>query len=125
MEFKICENCNMIFQYKGQGDILCPACIQKDDEDCEKIKNFLIENPNAKQSEISKATGVSLKSIDKLLKSNRIMIKGVNADILTCKMCGLQITSGKYCADCKRRFAVGPGSSQKNSSSTGMRFIRR
>lgn len=125
MEFKICENCNMIFQYKGQGDILCPACVQKDDDDCDKIKDYLIEHPNAKEAEISKATGVSLKSIDKLLKCNRIMIKGVNADLLTCKMCGLQIRSGKYCADCKRKFNLDPGASQKSSTSTGMRFIRR
>jgi hypothetical protein len=123
MEFKICENCNMIFQYIGHGEVICPACVQKDDEDCEKIKDFLIENPNAREEEISKGTRISLKSIEKLIKANKIVVKGTNATALTCNMCGISIPSGRYCADCKRKFAMDPGSTGRSGG--GMRFIRR
>ena len=123
MEFKICDNCNMIFQYKGSGAVLCPNCTQKDDEDYEKVKAFLAENPGAGEEEIAGGTGVSMKFIAKLVKDDRITIKGQNNQGLTCKYCGISIQSGKYCADCKRKFALEPGAVRIDG--TGMRFLRR
>ncbi len=123
MEFKICDNCNMIFQYKGVGAVLCPDCTQKDEENYEKVKTFLAEHPTAGEEEIADKTGVSLKFLSKLVKDDRIVIKGQNSQGLTCKYCGISIQSGKYCADCKRKFALEPGAVKMDG--TGMRFLRR
>ncbi len=123
MEFKICDNCNMIFQYKGSGDVLCPDCTKKSEEDYEKVRAFMAENPGAREEDIAAKTGVSMKFIAKLVKDDKIVIRDTNTQGLTCKYCGISIQSGKYCADCKRKFALEPGAVKADG--TGMRFLRR
>lgn len=105
MDVRTCKECKRLFQYSGYGDIFCPACKQKDEEEFEKVKAFLFEHPRATGQEVYKETGVITKKITKWLKEERLIVPGSDG-ILTCEQCGQPISRGKLCDDCKKSLAI-------------------
>lgn len=128
MEFKTCKNCAMVFQYMGSGDELCSACRKQEDKDLVTVQDYIGQKPQAKAEEIVENTGVSEDSIVRMVKNGRLQLDSVFKPTLTCRMCGLSIESGRYCADCERKMAHGFGGAipmDPVKHSAAMRFIKR
>jgi transcriptional regulator with XRE-family HTH domain len=95
-----CEGCNEIFD-KVTGP-LCPECIEQDEADLKTVNEALREEANLTVAQLSEKTGVSKKTILRLLKDQRIASDASLAEI-KCGKCGapaisLSIRLCKRCA---------------------------
>ena len=138
MDVRTCKVCHKLFQYSGYGEIMCPTCKQKDEEDFEKVKKFVQMNPSASGQQISDATGVAIGRIAKWMREERLIISNASG-VLVCEQCGKPISAGKLCPECKAKLAqefasVGLNPNGKrsglintaptpNKETKGMRFI--
>ncbi len=106
MDVRTCKKCGKLFQYSGIGEVFCPVCKQKDEEDFEKVKKYINDNPGTSIEKVSEETEVSVKLITKWLREERLIItKG--ATLLKCEKCGKPIAAGKLCDTCKQNLAKG------------------
>ncbi len=99
MEVKNCKRCGKLFQYVT-GKPICPACKQQDEDDFDKVKNYLYEYPRTSLMEVSEATQVSIASIRKFLREDRLIISEDSEIGIECENCGVTIKSGRYCRSC-------------------------
>lgn len=102
-----CRKCGKIFNYIG-GAPICPSCRQLDEEDFQRVKEYLYENPGASITQVSVDLDISMEKIKRFLKDGRLEIKGDDGNlILECENCGKSIKSGRFCAECERDLAAG------------------
>jgi flagellar operon protein (TIGR03826 family) len=101
-ELKNCRKCGTMFNFVG-GYPLCGRCRAAEEEDFQKVKNYLYDNPGSSPPEIAKAIDVSVDKIRRFLKEGRLEIVGdVSNMILACEKCGKSIRSGRFCDECER-----------------------
>ncbi|WP_422446897.1 TIGR03826 family flagellar region protein [Thermoanaerobacterium sp. DL9XJH110] len=98
MELRNCPECGKLFVYTVKN--LCPDCVKKEEEDFEKVRDYLYDNPGATIEEVSEKTGVDSKKVLEFLREGRLVLKNANAGILSCEMCGAPILTGRYCDKC-------------------------
>jgi len=103
-EIRYCKECRRIFQYLN-GPVLCEVCRKKDDEDFEKVRNFLRDYPGANMQEVSNATGVKPSKIHRWLKEERLEVSEGSPVALNCERCGIRIRSGRFCVECSKLLA--------------------
>lgn len=99
-----CKRCGAIFQKVIDRD-LCPSCLEKEEEEFRKVKEFFRQHPKARLEEVSEATGVDRKVILEFLKEGRLQIAESAEPVveLFCERCGKPIASGRLCDDCRRK----------------------
>lgn len=102
---KSCIRCGRLFRYPGFGEYYCEVCKEQDNEEFERVKQYLDEHGLANAYEISVATGVSEKTITRFLTESRLEIPEGSPIYLKCRACGCDIRSGKYCATCAARLS--------------------
>lgn len=100
MEVKVCSRCKKMFQYIT-GPRVCPKCKQIEEEQFQKVKEYLRENPGAALNTVSEETQVSVKLIESFLKQGRLEVVPGSPMMLSCERCGASILTGKYCNKCK------------------------
>jgi flagellar operon protein (TIGR03826 family) len=100
MELRNCPVCGKLFVYTVRN--LCPECAKKDEENFEKVRQYLYDVPQATLEEIAEKTGVPAKNVLEYLKEGRLMLKKSNLNILSCEMCGSPILTGRYCEKCAK-----------------------
>ncbi|PYG89214.1 hypothetical protein LY28_01037 [Ruminiclostridium sufflavum DSM 19573] len=66
-----CKQCNRTFLYTTNDD-LCFSCIQKNDMEFKKIRNFLKEHPRASIGTVSTMLDISVATIQKLIDDGRL-----------------------------------------------------
>ncbi len=89
-------------EYKGVGEYRCSGCGYLMYDDYGIVRNYLEVHKGATQSQVSRATGVSMDTIRYLLREERLEIMPTSVIKLECEMCGAPITSGRYCAKCEK-----------------------
>jgi len=132
-----CKRCGKLYNYIG-GPMLCPICLDKDEEDFKRIKDYLYENPGASMAEISSVLEISTEKITRFLREGRLeIINNENNLILECESCGRPIKTGRYCDDCAREMredlkktarnikASFNTDTSKESEGVGMRYLYR
>lgn len=118
-----CKECGKLF-FKVVSDI-CPDCQKKEEEDFNKVKEFLKEYPNASLVEIMEATGVSESKISKFIRAGRLSIKP------TCESCGRPIDSGRLCPECRIKLlrevktVLTPGSTKEQEDTFLLEYLRK
>ncbi len=99
MRVSNCVRCKQAFAVvKGP---VCPACLEKEEEQFEKVKEFLEDNAGATMEEISEGTEVPVKRIAKFVKDGRL--EGVKGTNFKCSKCGIKIDKGSYCQECAKK----------------------
>ena len=99
LKFGNCTTCSRPFLKSAPGADQCASCLQKEQQDFEKILKYLREQPSAKLTEICEATGAKESFVLKMLRVGRLQLAdGVN--YLTCNMCGKPIPDGRLCSKC-------------------------
>ncbi len=81
---------------------MCPDCAKKEEDDFEKVRDYLYKNPGATIEEVSEQTEVDTKKVLEFLKEGRLMLKNENPNLLRCEICDSPILTGKYCEKCSR-----------------------
>jgi len=99
VEIRNCSRCGRIYVYDGFK--LCIDCRKEDEEDFQKVKDYLEDHPNSNVMKVSKATNVDSKKIIEFLKEGRLEIRSENNMFLKCERCGKPISQGRYCDKCK------------------------
>lgn len=113
MNIRNCSRCGKIYIYDGFN--ICLDCRRKDEEDFQKVKKYLEENPGANVMEVTEETGVDSRKVIEFLKEGRLEIKEDNNLLLQCERCGRPIRTGRFCEKCtvemEREFkhAIGGG----------------
>ncbi|NLZ55038.1 MAG: MerR family transcriptional regulator [Thermoanaerobacteraceae bacterium] len=103
MDLRNCPKCGKLFVYSHRN--LCPSCLKKDEEDFDRVRAFINDNPEATIEEVSEGTDVSVKKILEYLKEGRLMLRNNNVNIiLECELCGAQILTGRICEKCSGKF---------------------
>lgn len=108
MEVKIknCFRCRKLFVplTDRSSTRYCIDCMEKENSEYIKVRNYLLEFPNSGIEDLSMATGVSEEIIIKFLKEGKIEITSENC-ILNCEKCLAPIKSGRYCPECTRQLS--------------------
>lgn len=99
-DIRNCKRCGRIYTYIG-GPPICPTCIEQDEADFRRVKEYLYNNPGASMSEVSEVLEVSVEKITRFLKDGRLEIVGDSNLILECESCGKSIKTGRYCQECQ------------------------
>lgn len=100
MSLENCPRCGKVYPRVEGSRELCPACIQKEDDDYKTVFQYLSNRPSASAQEIADGTGVDIKEIFRFLRENRLRIVKIESDI-RCESCGTPIVFGKYCEKCQ------------------------
>ena len=62
---EIAENAGRFFNHIG-GAPICPACREKEEEDFQRVKKYLYENPGASLTQVSTELEISVEMIKKI-----------------------------------------------------------
>ena len=89
MNLRNCSRCGKMFNYVA-GPPICDACKKALEDDFQKVKQYVQDNPNA-----------SLKQI----AEDRLMFSKDSPIQLTCESCGAPIQTGRLCQNCKGKMA--------------------
>ena len=100
-----CARCHRLFE-KVAFEEVCPTCFAIEEEEFRRIKEYLLQHPGASSNEVMRHTGVSLKTIKRYLREDRLEIVGDNKGLIRCLICGKPINSGYYCDGCYKEGAV-------------------
>lgn len=101
MDVRNCVKCGRLFQYVS-GPPICSKCKEKEEEDFKLIKDYIYENPNSNMMEISNATQVSSRLIERFIKEGRLILSEDSPLFIKCEKCGKEIKTGRLCSDCSR-----------------------
>ncbi|MGE5605494.1 MAG: MerR family transcriptional regulator [Bacteroidota bacterium] len=107
MDIRNCKRCGSIYNYNGSA--VCNNCAKQEQEDFDKVREYLFEHPNSPAAEISQAIGVEIKVISRFLKEGRLRLEGEKGSdsLLTCEKCGQTINSGRFCENCLQEIQTG------------------
>lgn len=95
-----CKGCGRVFMSKGAK--FCPACIDKQHEDEQRIIDYVSDNPNCTILDIVKALGIQEGVVRRLIEEGRLLQAGIDF-FYPCERCGAPIAAGQYCADCAEK----------------------
>lgn len=99
----VCEGCGGVMIFKGVGEYECEKCGNVAYDDYGKVRLYIEQNRGANAAEIEKGTGVSQRSIRRLLREDRIEVSADSKVFLTCEACGKIIRSGRFCQECEMK----------------------
>lgn len=70
MNFNKCSRCGGFFVYEGDT---CPNCLQKDQQEINRLENFIIENSNANFNleDAALSNGISNKNLNRFLSQEQ------------------------------------------------------
>ncbi len=106
-EVRNCRRCGRVYSYIG-GAPICPDCKKQDEEDFQKVKEYLYQNRGASINQVSVDVDISVEKIKRYLKEGRLEIIGDDGNmILECENCGKSIKSGRFCEECERQLQSG------------------
>ncbi len=113
MNIRNCKRCGVIYQYSGNR--LCHSCLEKDEEDFKRVKEYLDENLKATMTEISSDLEISVEKIRGFLRDGRIEILANSGnDLLRCDSCGTSISKGRFCGGCQAKLVRGISQAGEN-----------
>jgi hypothetical protein len=71
---RACKRCNKLLTLRYEASSLCPDCIDKDKEDYRLVKEYIQTHANANVYEVSKETGVNMKTIMRFINDDRVQV---------------------------------------------------
>ena len=92
---------------------LCRDCLEHEDQDFLRVREWVREHPGASVEETSGATGVTAAAIIGFVHSGRLEWAQWHPEDMTCEVCGAAGTLARHCLACHERLmnGFGPGSS--------------
>ena len=135
MDVRNCRECGRLFNYTSGGVPICPACAKKLEEKFMVVKQYIYDHPGAGIQEVSEENDVSINTIKKWVREERLTFAEGSAVGIECERCGKTILSGRYCEECKKKVAnqlgsaygsaaqAAPAQKKKTDNNPKMRFL--
>lgn len=98
---RTCARCGGVMIFKGVGEYHCEECDYVDYDDYGKVRLYIEEHKGANAAQIEAETGVTQRSIRRMLRESRIEIAEGSKIFLRCEVCGANIRSGRFCPTCE------------------------
>ncbi|MBQ9480239.1 MAG: flagellar protein [Selenomonadaceae bacterium] len=92
-----CKGCGKLFM--SSGGVFCPACIEKQHQDEQRIVEYVGEHPDSTILDIVKDLEISEAIVRRLIEEGRLLQAGIDYHY-PCAKCGAPIVSGQYCDSC-------------------------
>lgn len=122
-ELKYCTRCGRAFPYSGDGPVVCPRCVQKEEEDFALVSRYL-ETHRSTKKETAKNTGVPEEYLTKWAREGRLVFSSGIEDF-RCEICGKPIRTGRICEDCMKKTQKIGFSTNRSNNDGRMRFAGR
>lgn len=103
---KNCPRCKKIFTPLN-NNLLCPNCIKEEEDEFQRVRNYVRENRGVDIHLTSEATQVSVKKIIRYLREGRLEVTEGMQDFLKCEKCGVPIRTGRFCKNCMDKMSEG------------------
>lgn len=104
MNLRNCARCGKMFNYVT-GPAICDLCKKAIEDDFQKVKAYIEENPRASLKQIAEDNEVTTKQIQQWIREERLEFSKDSPLQLLCEKCGDPITTGRFCAKCKGTMA--------------------
>ncbi len=104
MNLRNCARCGKMFNYLA-GQPICENCKKAIEEDFQKVKQYIEENPRAGLRQISEECEVTTKQIQIWIREERLMFTADSPLQIKCENCGELIQTGRFCPKCKATMA--------------------
>ena len=99
-ELRNCPRCGRIFGFISAP--ICSFCLEEEEDEFKKVKDYLWDNPGSTVVEVSEATEVEVEKIMRFLREERLQVSSDNPNmLLECERCGRPINMGRFCQGCK------------------------
>ena len=99
-DLRNCSRCGRLFGYSGRT--ICSYCVEEEEDEFKKVKDYLYDNPGSTVFQVSDATGVEVEKIMRFLKEERLQVSSENPNmLLECEKCSRPINTGRFCQNCK------------------------
>ena len=106
MNIRNCARCGKMFNYIV-GPVICESCKKEMEDEFQKVKKYIGENPAATMKQITEDNNVKMSQVREWIREERLMFTQNSPLQLTCEKCGVQIQTGRFCAKCKAATANG------------------
>lgn len=106
MDVRNCKGCSRLFNYLG-GPQMCPECTRALDIKFEEVREYVYDNPGAGMQQVSEAMDVSIQQIKHWIREERLAFSDQAQVGLECENCGTMIRTGRFCQECKNKYANG------------------
>ncbi len=135
MNIKNCRKCGKIFNYIS-GPAICPACLEKQEEQFQQVKEYINSNPGVTLHQTAEACEVDAGQIKQWVREERLVFSSAEGSGLVCENCGKPIITGRFCDSCRTEMgkklgesiqkpaAPQPKKKDDGKSSPKMRFLR-
>jgi len=100
MNVKNCKSCGKLFNYVV-GPNICPACREKLEEKFQEVKKYVRENAHSGIKEVASECGVDEQQIRQWIREERLEFSSESVGGVACEVCGVAITTGRFCEKCK------------------------
>jgi ribosomal protein L32 len=97
-DIRNCRRCGKIIIYVGIP--VCEECLRKEEEYYDVVKRYLDEHPRSSVREISDATAVPVEVVMEFVRQGSLVASGGASEVLSCRICGESIPSGRVCPKC-------------------------
>lgn len=98
---RTCAKCSGVMVFQGVGEYRCEECGYVDYDDYGKVRLYIEGHKGATAAEIEAETGVTQRSIRRMLRESRIEVAEGSKVFLRCEVCGKEIRSGRFCNECE------------------------
>jgi predicted amidophosphoribosyltransferase len=99
MEVRQCYTCGRLFGYRG--NLNCPECIKKHDDQFNAVRRYLFDNPKASLDNICEDCEVDRKDVMAWVRDGRLVLSSGGGNV--CEQCLTPISSGRFCKDCSEK----------------------
>lgn len=106
MNVKNCRRCKRLFNYMV-GPVICPACRDIMEQEFQKVKKYIEENPHCDIRTVSEECEVDSQQIRDWVRDERLQFSEDSMVALNCERCGAVIRSGRFCDACKKDMTTG------------------
>lgn len=99
MNVKNCSRCGKIFTH-SYGPVICKECSDYEENDYQKIKEYVWNNPKCSTVEVAEACNIPVKKLLTWIREGRLQVADDSPLKLRCEKCGIIISSGYLCEKC-------------------------
>lgn len=101
-----CVRCGKIFSRDRRP--ICSDCWREEQDNLDKVRRFLDENPGTGIPMTSSETGIPEKDIIRWIKEGHLMLaRGGEGISYPCESCGKPIGAGRFCSTCGEKLTRG------------------
>lgn len=104
MNVRNCKKCGRLFNYIA-GMPLCQSCREAMEEKFQEVKKYVQQHRNAGVREVSEECEVEEKQIREWVREERLEFSEGTVAGIACESCGVAITTGRFCKQCKAALA--------------------